>query len=142
MTQDTPLNVTCAHACPLSSRHFSNTSALQKVSAAELEVGCGKKACGEGDLAKGGHCCEREEPSQPRRRREDMSGHRVMSWPSMTWNFGVVLLLLLLLLPPATGLESFAKNIFSMSSMRGPDDRSARTDMDMPPTGEKSALSC
>lgn len=61
-----------------------------------------------------------------------------MSWPSMTWNFGVVLLLLLLL----TGLESFAKNIFSMSSMRGPDDSSARTDIDMLPTGENRAFSC
>jgi hypothetical protein len=56
----------------------------------------------------------------------------------MTWNFGVVLLLLLLL----TGLESFAKNIFSMSSMRGPDDSSARTDIDMLPTGENRAFSC
>jgi superfamily II DNA/RNA helicase len=56
----------------------------------------------------------------------------VMSWPSMTWNSAdVLLLLLLLLLLLASSLDS----MFSISTIRGPDESSASSDSDMPPTG-------
>ena len=63
-----------------------------------------------------------------------MRGQMVMSWPSMTWNSADVLLLLLL----ASSLDS----MFSISTMRGPDESSASSDSDMPPIGENSAFTC